>query len=64
MHLNGKLLQAWLQDLAWLESEYEDTLKARAATHIPEVQEKLLQEPLFCFERAVRHYSPAQGPLL
>ena len=46
-------LQAWLRDMAWLEADYEKSLMARAAPHEPDVREKLLQEPLFCFERAV-----------
>lgn len=45
--------QAWLRDMAWLEADYEDALRRRAAHHEPDIQEKLLKEPLFCFERAV-----------
>lgn len=51
--LNCLPLQAWLQDIAWEESGYGAALEQRAQPHTEEVREKLQQEPMFCFERAV-----------
>ena len=50
-------MQAWLQDFAWMEADFDEKLRARAAGHDPEVQETLLKAPLFCFERAVRPFN-------
>lgn len=46
-------LQAWLRELAWTPGEV-GPIRESLTARMPKLQERFAQEPIFCFETALK----------